>query len=125
MGVIFFDLDGFKQINDTRGHQAGDSILRLVGEILTHEVRQGMDFPCRYGGDEFGVIVTEISSANLNAMAERIRLAVQERFNGKVTISAGAVQLVEGDTPETLLRRADTAAYQAKAAGTNRVVFSA
>jgi diguanylate cyclase (GGDEF)-like protein len=121
MGVIFFDLDGFKQINDTQGHQAGDSILRLVGEILSHEVRQGMDFPCRYGGDEFAIIVTEISSATLYAMAERIRQAVQERFNGKVTLSAGATRLEQGDTPDTLLRRADTAAYQAKAAGGNRV----
>jgi diguanylate cyclase (GGDEF)-like protein len=122
LGVIFFDLDNLKRINDTRGHQAGDSILRLVGEILSHEVRHGMDFPCRYGGDEFGIIVTEITPANLNAMAERIRKAVQERFNGKVTLSAGVARLAEGDTPDTLLRRADTAAYQAKSAGGNRVV---
>ncbi|MFW5837617.1 MAG: diguanylate cyclase [Desulfovibrionaceae bacterium] len=125
MGVIFFDLDNLKRINDTRGHQAGDAVLRLVGEILNHEIRSGMDFPCRYGGDEFSIIVTEISPADLNAMAERIRKAVQERFNGKVTLSAGAARLEEGDTSDSLLRRADTAAYQAKSAGGNRVVTAA
>ncbi|MCM0756564.1 GGDEF domain-containing protein [Desulfovibrio aminophilus] len=124
MGLIFFDLDGFKAINDTKGHQAGDAILRLIGEILTREVRQGMDFPCRYGGDEFAVVVTEVGDRELELVGERLRQAVSAQFAGKVTISAGLTGLGTQDTPDSLLNRADRAAYSAKGAGGDTVVWA-
>jgi len=124
MGLVFFDLDGFKAINDTKGHQAGDAILRLIGEILTREVRQGMDFPCRYGGDEFAVVVTEVGDRELEFVGERLRQAVSAQFAGKVTISAGLTGLGPQDTPASLLNRADRAAYSAKGAGGDTVVWA-
>ena len=124
MGLIFFDLDGFKNINDTKGHQAGDAILRLVGEILTRELRQGMDFPCRYGGDEFAVVVAETGDRDLEMIGERLRQAISAQFSGKVTISAGLTALNAGDTADSLLNRADRAAYSAKGAGGNTVVWA-
>lgn len=124
MGLIFFDLDGFKNINDTKGHQAGDAILRLVGEILTRELRQGMDFPCRYGGDEFAVVVAETGDRDLEMIGERLRQAISAQFSGKVTISAGLTALNAGDTADSLLNRADRAAYSAKSAGGNTVVWA-
>ncbi len=124
MGLIFFDLDGFKAINDTKGHQAGDAILRLVGEILTRELRQGMDFPCRYGGDEFAVVITETGERDLETIGERLRQAIAAQFSGKVTISAGLTALNAGDTADSLLNRADRAAYSAKGAGGDTVVWA-
>ncbi len=123
MGIIFFDLDGLKAINDSQGHQAGDAVLRLTGAVLNKEVRTGMDFPCRYGGDEFALIATEIVDEDLKHLAERIRLAVIDQFGGKVTISSGLSMLAAEDSLDTLLARADQAVYRAKALGGNSVVW--
>ena len=124
MGLIFFDLDGFKAINDSKGHQAGDAILRLVGEILGRELRQGMDFPCRYGGDEFAVVVTETGEKELELIGERLRQAIAAQFSGKVTISAGLTALNTEDNADSILNRVDRAAYSAKSAGGNTVVWA-
>ncbi|HAS87782.1 MAG TPA: GGDEF domain-containing protein, partial [Desulfovibrio sp.] len=98
VGLLFFDLDGFKAVNDNEGHQVGDEVLKSVGEILRNELRSGMDFPCRYGGDEFGVIVTEVREEALERIGNRVRLRVAKKFSGKVTISGGLTVLKEGDT---------------------------
>jgi diguanylate cyclase (GGDEF)-like protein len=117
LGMVFFDLDKFKAVNDTQGHLAGDAVLRGVGAMLLRQVRQGMDYPCRYGGDEFVVIVTEVDQEGLRAIGQRILVDVRELFKGLVSISAGASMLLEQDTPETLLGRVDKLAYTSKAAG--------
>lgn len=117
MGLVFFDLDRFKAVNDTQGHLAGDAVLKGVGAMLLREVRQGMDFPCRYGGDEFVVIVTEVDQEHLRVIGQRILTDVRELFKGLVTVSAGVSMLQEHDTPETLLGRVDNLAYASKTAG--------
>ena len=124
IGLLFFDLDGFKAVNDTKGHQAGDEVLKAVADILKAELRAGMDFPCRYGGDEFGVIVTEIRAETLEKIGNRIRLRVENKFSGKVTISGGLTVIREGDTPELMLNRADKATYKAKDSGGNALVWA-
>ncbi len=121
LGMVFFDLDGFKRVNDAQGHLAGDAILKQVGALLLHQVRQGMDYPCRYGGDEFAVIVTEVTPERLRAVGERVQKDIHKLFSGQVTVSVGLTMLAEGDTPETLLGRADRLAYQSKKAGGDRV----
>ncbi|NDV25367.1 HDOD domain-containing protein [Desulfovibrio sp. JC010] len=124
VGLLFFDLDGFKAVNDTEGHQVGDDVLKSVGEILRNELRSGMDFPCRYGGDEFGVIVTEVRAEALEKIGNRIRLRVEKKFSGKVTISGGLTVLKEGDTSAAMLNRADKATYEAKDLGGNVLVWA-
>jgi diguanylate cyclase (GGDEF)-like protein len=117
LGMVFFDLDKFKAVNDTQGHLAGDAVLRGVGAMLLRQVRQGMDYPCRYGGDEFVVIVTEVDQEHLRVIGQRILTDVRELFKGLVTVSAGVSMLQEQDTPETLLGRVDNLAYRSKTAG--------
>ncbi|WP_321404993.1 HDOD domain-containing protein [Maridesulfovibrio sp.] len=124
VGLLFFDLDGFKTVNDTEGHQVGDEVLRGVGDILRNELRSGMDFPCRYGGDEFGIIVTEVRAETLEKIGNRIRLRVEKKFSGKVTISGGLTVLKEGDTSDVMLNRADKATYEAKNLGGNVLVWA-
>lgn len=91
---------------------------------MRNELRSGMDFPCRYGGDEFGVIVTEVRSEALENIGNRIRFQVEKKFSGKVTISGGLTVLKEGDTSTDMLSRADKATYEAKDLGGNVLVWA-
>lgn len=123
LGVMFMDLDGFKAVNDKHGHQAGDRILKHVGDCLRQNVRMGMDYPCRYGGDEFAVIVTEIKKKDLQLLAERIKNAVRRQSDNIIGVSIGIAMLREEENAGSILRRADQAAYLAKAKGGHTVVF--
>ncbi len=114
LGLIFFDLDRFKAINDTYGHQAGDTVLRRVAAGISAVVRKGMDFPCRYGGDEFAVVVTEVSTEVMENLARRIREGVVTSCKGAVDLSMGLALLEPSDTGESLVQRADRASYAAK-----------
>jgi diguanylate cyclase (GGDEF)-like protein len=122
MGLVFCDLDKFKDVNDAHGHLAGDQVLKRMGALLLHVVRQGMDFPCRYGGDEFAIIVTEVDEARLLAIGQRVLHDVREQLNGAVSVSVGLTMLRANDTPQSLLGRADNLAYKAKAAGGDSLV---
>lgn len=124
MGLLFFDLDNFKSINDSRGHQAGDEALRTIARILKDRLRTGMDYPCRYGGDEFAVVVTEVAPAQLESLASRINSAVEETFQGLLGMSAGLAMLLPDEPPSSLLRRADKASYTAKNQGGRRVLWA-
>ncbi|MFW5490608.1 MAG: HDOD domain-containing protein [Desulfovibrio sp.] len=117
VGLIFLDLDGFKAINDTQGHLAGDAVLRKVGRILRGACRKGsMDFPCRYGGDEFAVIYTEVDEHLLETAFARIRKGFEAELSGKVGFSAGLALAEIGETTTDLLHRTDKATYRAKEA---------
>ncbi len=129
LGVMMADLDHFKQINDTHGHQIGDAVLREVARRMLASVRN-YDYVGRYGGEEFLVVLAECSAADLIATAERMRAGVSrkpvETDVGPiaVTVSIGIVaahQLGELVKGEALLRAADTALYCAKTNGRNRV----
>jgi diguanylate cyclase (GGDEF)-like protein len=124
MGLLFFDLDNFKTINDTRGHQAGDEVLRTVSRILKSRLRQGMDYPCRYGGDEFVVVVTEVESTQLEHLAQRLSFVLDEHFKGDLGMSAGLAMLAPEEAPSNLLRRADKASYLAKRQGGRRILWA-
>jgi diguanylate cyclase (GGDEF)-like protein len=127
LALILLDLDNFKAINDTHGHQGGDEALRKVGEVLTASVRQ-VDLAARYGGEEFAVIVPETDLDGALDLAERLRKALEskeiELQNGarlSVTASFGAA--VKGDltSGEKLVAAADRELYEAKHSGKNRV----
>lgn len=124
LGLVFMDMDGFKRINDHKGHQEGDAILRGLGRILRQHTRRGMDFPCRYGGDEFAVIFTEITPRQFAGLAARLEKMVAEAFGGEVGVSMGLAMLKPDESAEDILRRADRAAYAAKAQGGHRIVLA-
>jgi two-component system cell cycle response regulator len=129
LSVMMLDIDHFKPINDTHGHQAGDEVLQELADRLRHNIRP-MDVACRPGGEEFLVILPETPEELACAAAERVRKAIAaDPFNVlsetrqiAVTVSAGVSSLLgPNDTMAELLNRADTALYQAKSAGRNRV----
>ena len=122
--LVLLDIDFFKKLNDAHGHQVGDEVLRTVAKTLRKRAR-GMDLPCRYGGEEFGVILPATETAGACVIAERIRLAVQRAVtvcgnkNLKVTCSLGLSQVLPNDDAAKLIRRADDALYASKKAGRN------
>ncbi len=133
VAALMIDIDHFKKINDSFGHDVGDEVLREFAVRLASNVR-AIDLPCRYGGEEFTVIMPGAKLGDAQKVAERIRLHVAGspfRVAGgtellSVTISIGvAATLFDDDTPEALLKRADGAVYEAKAAGRNRVIARA
>ncbi|MCU0733584.1 MAG: PleD family two-component system response regulator [Hyphomonas sp.] len=133
LSALVLDIDFFKSINDTHGHDIGDDVLREFADRLRKSVR-GIDLACRLGGEEFVAIMPDTDMGIAAQVAERIRKKVAgEPFivaGGSkavnVTISIGlAVRQIDGDSPHELLRRADQALYRAKREGRNRVVADA
>ena len=132
LGVVLFDLDHFKKVNDDYGHEAGDAVLRAFGDVLRASAR-GTDVVARWGGEEFLAILHEATLEATVAFAERVRAALSAtsplaRFvDGRdppvVTVSAGATTLShrDGDDADALVRRADEALYSAKGSGRDRV----
>lgn len=127
--VLLIDADHFKSINDTHGHQAGDSVLTAMAEVLHSNVRAG-DFVFRYGGEEFLILLTEMDPASAAVKAERLRAIVEDHpFTLadqplRITASVG-VALHDGHPDyEHTIRRADAALYEAKRQGRNRVVIA-
>ena len=129
LGVVMLDLDRFKEFNDTYGHDVGDMLLREIGRLLQGVIRGG-DVACRYGGEEFALVLPGADTDTTRQRAERLRdaarnLLVSHRGHtvGAVTLSAGiAAYPKHGITGEVLLQAADAALYRAKAEGRDRVV---
>ena len=124
--LIICDLDLFKKVNDTYGHQAGDEAIIGLAGLLKNSCRPG-DLVARYGGEEFVLLCAKCDNATAARRAEQVRLALsqlqQPRMEGRaVTASFGVTEIQPGDTPETMLRRADRALLMAKARGRNVVV---
>jgi len=124
--LIIFDIDHFKRFNDTYGHQAGDAVLETLAEVVQKCIRR-TDFFARYGGEEFAIIAGGTKLQPAAALAEKVRqhvadiAFVYDEETISVTISCGVAEFVEGDTAATIIRRSDTALYQAKAGGRNAV----
>ena len=131
LAVVLLDVDHFKQVNDTSGHRAGDQLLRALAGLLTEQTRRE-DLVCRYGGEEFVVLMPGASLEAALARAEAWRAAVEKlrlSYEGQavqVTISAGVAAFPQdGAGEDALLRAADEALYQSKASGRNRVTAHA
>jgi diguanylate cyclase (GGDEF)-like protein len=122
LGLIFFDIDKFKLFNDTHGHHCGDKALQELGHLLRKILRKGLDFPCRFGGDEFVIISSNSTIANLLTIAERIQKEFSVLHQDLVTLSIGLSMLEPEDSSQSLLERCDKANYQAKGQGGNAIV---
>jgi diguanylate cyclase (GGDEF)-like protein/PAS domain S-box-containing protein len=128
-GVIFADLDRFKQINDTFGHQKGDEVLKMVAHTLLKNCRS-FDLVGRWGGEEFLCVLTNLTGPDqILTIAERLRALVESTWLSQagcslqVTVSLGVTLARIQDTPETLIQRADDLMYQSKTAGRNCITY--
>jgi diguanylate cyclase (GGDEF)-like protein len=126
VGVVMLDVDGLKTINDARGHQAGDEVLRQVAAAIRARIRRE-DFACRYGGDEFTLVLPSAGEVETTRRAEALCADLHTYMaaaNGKLaTLSAGVAVFPEhGLTGHAVLRAADTALYGAKRSGRGCVV---
>jgi diguanylate cyclase (GGDEF)-like protein len=129
IGVMAIDVDHFKRVNDTLGHEVGDSALRGIAEVLASCVREE-DIACRAGGEEFVIILPGTGKTALRSRAEAVRKTIEGASitagegTLKLTVSIGLASFPTfGDTGQTVLRGADVALYKAKSAGRNRVIM--
>jgi diguanylate cyclase (GGDEF)-like protein/PAS domain S-box-containing protein len=129
-GLLFVDVDHFKQVNDRYGHEAGDRVLRMVAETLRLGVRS-TDVVGRWGGEEFVVLLPRVDAESLAPIGEKLRMLVASSWlevgedRLRVTVSLGATVTRPTDTPATLLRRADQLLYQSKSGGRDRLTLAA
>ena len=131
LSLILIDVDRFKNYNDARGHQAGDDVLRRVAKIIEQSTRRGTDKSCRYGGEEFAMLLPNTDVLQAARIAEAIRTQLEQEeiihpdsdVGPHVTISIGVSAMVPGesDSGEELINIADRALYQAKSAGRNQI----
>lgn len=123
--IAIFDIDHFKNINDTYGHQAGDRVIKVIGRSIANRLRE-VDFFCRYGGEEFVALMPETDSETALAVLEKVRSVIAAAsFNYKdqsmsITLSVGLTEFKTNDNLESAFERADQALYSAKSSGRNR-----
>jgi diguanylate cyclase (GGDEF)-like protein/PAS domain S-box-containing protein len=126
MGLLFVDIDRFKQLNETHGHEAGDAVLRAVAQTLARAVR-GYDIVGRWGGEEFVLVVRNVTGKNLARLAEKLRILIAKnpvKAGGTkvpVTVSIGATAFTAADTVAGAVGRAEALMYVGKASGRDRV----
>jgi len=131
LGLLLLDIDHFKRVNDTYGHAVGDDVLRQLGNLLKSNVR-GSDIACRYGGEEFVLLLPEAArevtcqrAETLRAGAKSLTVSHQGRPIEPITISIGVAAFpADGATPAALLKSADDALYRAKREGRDRTAVA-
>jgi diguanylate cyclase (GGDEF)-like protein len=124
--IVLMDLDHFKSVNDLHGHQTGDAVLAMVGQVFADN-RRTDDYLCRTGGEEFALLLTKCNLATAMIVADRYRQKIESAslragdLHVSVTISCGAAEVLAHESKGQLLKRADLALYRAKSLGRNRV----
>ena len=129
LSVMMVDMDNFKRVNDRHGHPAGDIVLSTVGNLLRRELRQS-DIICRYGGDEFAVLLPETSTEEALELGHRVRLTVEDSFSESpyevsATIGIAGLDKQQAENVWDLLKAADIALYNGKTLGRNRISVTA
>lgn len=121
--LAMLDLDGFKELNDTQGHQEGDKMLITVASHIKSGLRQEIDIPFRYGGDEFLIILPETDIHAAYTIAERMKNGIKSASEGRITLSIGLLEITPKSLlkPEELVQCADKAMYTAKKGGGDRI----
>lgn len=127
--IFFIDIDHFKSVNDTYGHDIGDKVLKMVANSIVSMLRS-MDIICRWGGEEFVIISPNISGSSMESVAERVRQFIEKSWvtteNGEdvyVTLSIGGTSVRQKDNELSVVKRADLAMYKSKLAGRNTVTI--
>ncbi|MBI4845953.1 MAG: diguanylate cyclase [Candidatus Omnitrophica bacterium] len=131
LSLIMFDIDSFKEFNDTYGHPMGDTVLSQISKVIKNNVRK-VDIACRYGGEEFAIILPETKIKEALLVADKIRKSVETlKFSvgrgakKKMTVSGGVAQFLPGMSKEDLVRFSDEALYKAKSGGKNKICLHA
>jgi len=125
LSIIFIDIDYFKEVNDTHGHDVGDKVLIDIANIISSTTRVG-DIAARWGGEEFMVTLQATDAAHASILAEKLRVAVESfefAIVGNLTVSLGVTEYRANENEESFLKRVDKALYEAKESGRNRVVI--
>lgn len=128
LSLLFIDIDNFKYVNDTKGHDVGDEVLKALAKILSNNIRKS-DFVARWGGEEFIILLLDSDINQAQVIAEKLRSQVANSNNlaqftqQAITISLGATSVTDKDNIDTLLKRADNALYKAKSLGKNCIVL--
>jgi len=128
LGVLFLDIDDFKNVNDTYGHDVGDDVLKAISKSLIYNLKQ-KDVVIRYGGEEILVFLLDVNQEDCINVAEHLRVLIQESnlrkdsFDEGITVSIGATMKHANETFNQVIKRADEAMYQAKKTGKNKVVM--
>ena len=124
--ILMYDIDDFKNVNDTYGHAVGDDVLIEMSRLIDSHIRTS-DYHCRIGGEEFIILFSEIDLSKVKVVAEKIRKSVEEDLktiqNQKITISIGITEVSPNDDKDTIFKRVDDLLYEAKNGGKNIVVF--
>ncbi|TMM47553.1 sensor domain-containing diguanylate cyclase [Colwellia ponticola] len=127
LSVLFIDIDNFKHVNDTKGHDVGDKVLKALAKVLNSHVRKS-DFVARWGGEEFVIVLIDSDINQAQVIAEQLRSSVANNSHlaqisqQHITISLGLTSVAHDDTIDSILKRADDALYQAKSLGKNRII---
>jgi len=121
--LMLFDLDHFKQYNDSHGHVEGDKLLREVGRLVRDSIRNMVDSAYRYGGDEFTILFPDLSGELGLAVVDRIKRSIEDGLGDEVSLSVGLVGLRSHHTAEEFVRMADEAMYESKKGRTGRITF--
>jgi diguanylate cyclase (GGDEF)-like protein/PAS domain S-box-containing protein len=121
LSLIMLDIDHFKELNDTEGHQVGDQVLRSLSQVITVCIRRDVDSAFRYGGDEFVIILPDTDKVHARIVAERIQKQFGAFKFGRATLSIGITEAQPEESEETLVKRCDEAMYESKRSGRARV----
>ncbi|WP_415396889.1 diguanylate cyclase [Sulfurimonas sp. CS5] len=125
LSIIFIDIDHFKLVNDTYGHDVGDRVLIDIANIISTSTRTG-DIAARWGGEEFMITLQSTDTLHASILAEKLRTIVENHtfsIIGKLTISIGVTEYIHNESEETFIKRVDKALYEAKESGRNKVVI--
>jgi len=123
MSIIMFDVDHFKNVNDTYGHLVGDEVLKALVQVVQFSVRK-VDILARWGGEEFMILVPESTAETAHELAERLRKEIESHdfsTKEKITVSIGVTTYRDGDSADSIITRVDNALYKAKENGRNRI----
>jgi diguanylate cyclase (GGDEF)-like protein/PAS domain S-box-containing protein len=123
LSLMLIDIDHFKELNDTEGHQVGDQVLRSLGQVIKVCIRKDIDSGFRYGGDEFAIILPDTDKKQARVAAERISKQFGAFKFGRVSLSIGIAGAIAGEDEKTIVKRADEALYTSKREGRNRISF--
>lgn len=123
LSLVLLDLDHFKELNDTQGHQMGDRVLRSLGQVIRVCLRKDIDMGFRYGGDEFIMILPDTDKHQAAVAAERIQKQFKTFSFGRTSLSMGIVEAYHEEDEQSILKRADEAMYRSKKDGRSRITF--
>ena len=117
LSLMLMDIDHFKELNDTEGHQMGDSVLKALGQVIKACIRKDIDSGYRYGGDEFAVILPDTDKLHARVVADRIQKQFGAFKFGRVSLSIGIAEAKAGETEKVLVKRVDECMYRSKREG--------